>query len=702
MSRLSNMLIVLILIFAVSNAFSQAVPQSITYQGKLTDSAGVPLSGSYTMQFKLWSTETGGTTPLWNSGPLTLQAQAGLFTVVLGTAGNPITAKDLFDGIVWIEVTVESAPPLPRVQLVSVPFAIRANDLAMPFAGGANSTGEAFTIINTGGGSAGYFENTSISSSAPSLYARTKSSGASIFGYTTGSGPASWFQIYNSGNPSPALYATTNGPGRAIHGKTTGTGYAGYFEVNRPDSTYPAIFGSTDGAGISVLGQNPGTGEAGHFEITNLSNTSTALYGKTSGSGAAVKGLANGTGKAGLFEILNVANADSTLCAYTAGIGSAGYFEASNAVNPNPTLSVRNAGTGKAGHFEITNSSNTSPALYTKGPMYGGISLLVDGLAKIGSSDTYGKLEMYSRESSLAFAELYTSGSNGELRLRDYAGNIAAVMNGLSSDTGASLSLKRDASSSGIILDGNYNHTHSSRLRLLGTNSADFNMSAPRNLSVVLPDDAICDDEIIDEPGAASSTTYFSAVPLSYYPTVTQIESCTIDAPTSGYVLVIGSCYVGAGHVYGTESYADIGVSDAPATFPRNQQLMLRIDDSVPSGSYAFPVTAHGLFEVSNGSNTFYLLGEKWSGDFAAGEIQLTCLFIPTAYGTIENTGVYSAMAATGDSVSERTVMETQTSNSESDSIRYVDAITDLQAVNENQQKQIDELKALVTSLLKK
>ena len=45
-----------------------AVPSSITYQGKLTDSTGVPVpDGSRAMTFKIYDLQSGGVL-LWDSG----------------------------------------------------------------------------------------------------------------------------------------------------------------------------------------------------------------------------------------------------------------------------------------------------------------------------------------------------------------------------------------------------------------------------------------------------------------------------------------------------------------------------------------------------------------------------------------------------------------------------------------------------------
>src|SRR5438045_3745163 len=54
----------------------------IPYQGRLTNAGGVPLSGSYTLTFKLYSVSSGGSALWAETQPIT--ATNGLFNVLLG------------------------------------------------------------------------------------------------------------------------------------------------------------------------------------------------------------------------------------------------------------------------------------------------------------------------------------------------------------------------------------------------------------------------------------------------------------------------------------------------------------------------------------------------------------------------------------------------------------------------------------------
>jgi hypothetical protein len=154
--------------------------------------------------------------------------------------------------------------------------------------------------------------------------------------------------------------------------------------------------------------------------------------------------------------------------------------------------------------------------------------------------------------------------------------------------------------------------------------------------SVQLPTDAISDYEIFDEPGVAS---YIRESGATIGVDMTAIASRTISVPASGYVMVLGSCQLEVYHSSGTTTDADIGVSDSDSYLPVNQRLRFEIPSACTSGWYNHPVTCHGLFEVTSaGDHTFYMNAERASGSIYASEMQLTLLYVPTAYGTIDPT----------------------------------------------------------------
>ena len=116
--------VVLLGLFLAASAQGQS--PMINYQGKLTDIEGQPLDGTVSIQFSIYSQETGGTA-LWAETQSSLSVQNGIFNVLLGSV-NPLP-ESLFDGHErWLGLRVGSdAEMSPRQQIVSVGYALRAD-----------------------------------------------------------------------------------------------------------------------------------------------------------------------------------------------------------------------------------------------------------------------------------------------------------------------------------------------------------------------------------------------------------------------------------------------------------------------------------------------------------------------------------------------------------------------------------------------
>ena len=112
---------VIALMIVTTNPCLTDVPQLISFQGKLHDNAGVPLTGQYKITFRIYSVESGGT-HIWTETS-SVSCDNGLYNVILGLT----TSMDLsFDGDYWLSVQVTGDDELsPRYRIVSVPVAIR-------------------------------------------------------------------------------------------------------------------------------------------------------------------------------------------------------------------------------------------------------------------------------------------------------------------------------------------------------------------------------------------------------------------------------------------------------------------------------------------------------------------------------------------------------------------------------------------------
>ncbi|MBN1426220.1 hypothetical protein JXA88_16845 [Candidatus Fermentibacteria bacterium] len=119
-------------------AVSQAeIPQTISYQGKVTDAAGNPVAdGSYAMRFWIYDAATAGNV-LWDSGVRSVTLAGGVFNVVLGESPQP--ALDLpFDQDYWLLVTFAGVNQTPRQRLTANDYSYMASGLVP----GTTVTGE--------------------------------------------------------------------------------------------------------------------------------------------------------------------------------------------------------------------------------------------------------------------------------------------------------------------------------------------------------------------------------------------------------------------------------------------------------------------------------------------------------------------------------------------------------------------------------
>ncbi len=113
-------------VLALASLAVAAVPQMINYQGRLTDSAGDTLSGTYSMEFAIYDDSTGGTAR-WSEVHPSVTVTAGTFSVILGTA-EPIDDSVFVDPTRWLGIQVGGDPELtPRTRLVSVGYSHRVS-----------------------------------------------------------------------------------------------------------------------------------------------------------------------------------------------------------------------------------------------------------------------------------------------------------------------------------------------------------------------------------------------------------------------------------------------------------------------------------------------------------------------------------------------------------------------------------------------
>jgi len=137
-------------------------------------------------------------------------------------------------------------------------------------------------------------------------------------------------------------------------------------------------------------------------------------------------------------------------------------------------------------------------------------------------------------------------------------------------------------------------------------------------------------------PGVANESTsgeiFFSAGIVTF-------ASQTITVPSSGYVLAIAT---GTVVIDDPGTLLRMSVSENAFNVPSDQAVFVGVPPEAPactiSFCYNFPLTTHGLYDVTAGSHTFYFIGEPMFGgnNPYVSNPRLTLTFFPEAMGTVE------------------------------------------------------------------
>jgi hypothetical protein len=118
-------------------------PNLMNYQGVLKDNLGNPLTGSYSITFRLYDVATGGTA-LWTETQPSVSVANGLFSVLLGSV-TALSPSNFSGPDRWLGVQVGADPEMtPRQRIASVAYALRTPDFTPVFGSwdaGANETG---------------------------------------------------------------------------------------------------------------------------------------------------------------------------------------------------------------------------------------------------------------------------------------------------------------------------------------------------------------------------------------------------------------------------------------------------------------------------------------------------------------------------------------------------------------------------------
>lgn len=199
-------------------------PRQITYQGRVTDNADMPISDpAANVEFRLFDAAAGGT-QVWNE-VTTVAVADGLFSHDLGSSCGlcEIPTSVMFDDdTLWLEVVFEGEVITPRTMLTASPVAYRVASVDKSTGGtitgevvvDGNSGGNQFAVNNSGFGRGGFFAISNAGNTEPAVQ-----------GTHVGAGPGGSF--FSDGGGPGITASATGGVAAELFGsvRTYGNGY---------------------------------------------------------------------------------------------------------------------------------------------------------------------------------------------------------------------------------------------------------------------------------------------------------------------------------------------------------------------------------------------------------------------------------------------------------------------------------------------
>jgi hypothetical protein len=126
LSMKTNVMLVMAMVAAITVSAAALSPKLISHQGRLTDSADAPLTGTYSLTFAIYNLPVGGVA-LWSETHSSVPVSDGLFAVLLGSVAE-IPDSLFADTSRFLGIKVASDPEIsPRTRVTSSPYSLRVN-----------------------------------------------------------------------------------------------------------------------------------------------------------------------------------------------------------------------------------------------------------------------------------------------------------------------------------------------------------------------------------------------------------------------------------------------------------------------------------------------------------------------------------------------------------------------------------------------
>ncbi|MBW6516500.1 MAG: hypothetical protein K0B81_07810, partial [Candidatus Cloacimonetes bacterium] len=114
------------------------IPDLISFQGRLTDSDGNPITVTMPVRFYIYDSEVGGE-PIWEETP-TISIIDGLFQINLGEVA-PLNETYFNAENRWLTMRIDpDAEMTPRIRITSVPYALTSLETDPTWIGAADET----------------------------------------------------------------------------------------------------------------------------------------------------------------------------------------------------------------------------------------------------------------------------------------------------------------------------------------------------------------------------------------------------------------------------------------------------------------------------------------------------------------------------------------------------------------------------------
>ncbi|MCX7047429.1 MAG: hypothetical protein NTX50_18335 [Candidatus Sumerlaeota bacterium] len=419
------------IILTVAQIAAHAAPGLITYQGRLANASGQPITSAVDVTFTFWTAESGGTqVGMFSDTDSVTPDSNGVYSTLIGDDPDNFVPEAVFaTDAVWLNVAVGSENLTPRKRLVSAPYALRAGQAANAAAlngqpaaafmaagtdNWVNTTSDTMTgpltIIgahpetmlkasNTGTGYAGHFSASG--DDAHGLYAYSsglngwafeafaEGTGASIGGRFDAAGGANSKGVEGNANNDTNVtnyggYFTAAGAsGKGAYGKATGVDGSGvHGEATGVNGS--GVYGKATGtSGHAVHGESTGAeGYGGYFAASGSNGRGLNAY-ASADNGWALEAFAEGSGASigGRFDT-NGGNNGKAVEGYAANDGAftnyGGYFRASGTTGYG-VYSAATGASGTGGYFSAAGANGTGVNAYAAGTNAKAIEAFAEG-----------------------------------------------------------------------------------------------------------------------------------------------------------------------------------------------------------------------------------------------------------------------------------------------------------------------------------